>query len=181
MGRRPCACSSQLGEGGPAHTMSHSHWGQSCFIRRQRCQYWGNQDRTQGGRWVGPAHWCPSAVWLCCMSLPQGCHHSQVPGSWLSLIPSVRSWGGMSGWPRVKAPKDQGTALAHRNSRQRRKCGANLPLTHFHIQVLLCAQFRRQEVLWGQTAVCAEGKPPPVLFIDPYLSTPAGNRCLPSC
>lgn len=42
----------------------------------------------------------------------------------------------------------------------------------------LCAQFRRQEVLWGQTAAAAEGKPPPVLFIGPYLSIPVGNRWL---
>lgn len=46
--------------------------------------------------------------------------------------------------------------------------GTDLPLLGFPILVLASAQFRMQELLWGQTAACAEVKPPPVLFTHHY-------------
>lgn len=52
--------------------------------------------------------------------------------------------------------------------------GTDLPLLRFPILILLCAQFRIQEVLgtdgslcWGEAASCA--------LLDPYLATPVGS------
>lgn len=58
--------------------------------------------------------------------------------------------------------------------------GTNLPLTRFPILGLpLCTVQKARGPLGTDSSLLGEATS--VLSINPYLSTPAGNRCLPSC